>query len=168
MIKLLSLKLITTLDTFCRTWECNALICHSFLEGTVVWRVQILDSRRLWKKIRTQINSWPLLPDVKIWFGNTKRFSVSFVHTQSDSNNPLFHWGNVLYKQSQLQEEYLGSKQYKWGFQILLELVLSKTHCICFEGTDGVSAKSEKYYLKLVFLIPHISATSILCSCISF
>lgn len=44
---LLSLQGVTKPLTLCRAREHNALVGHSFLEGAVEWRVQVLDSGRL-------------------------------------------------------------------------------------------------------------------------
>lgn len=44
---LLSLPGVTTTLTFCRARERDALVGHSFLEGAIEWRLQVLDSGRL-------------------------------------------------------------------------------------------------------------------------
>lgn len=41
---------VWVLQTFCRTWKCNALIGHSFLEWSVIRRFQIFQGRWFYKK----------------------------------------------------------------------------------------------------------------------
>lgn len=137
---LLSLQEVTKTLTLCRARECNALVGHSFLEGAVEWRVQVLDSGRLWKKIRHK-----KLLDLCSKYKNTtwQYITLSLCHShRSHPNNPSyidwngyytssFHFGENIWEVSSTKR--LSNLKENSSFQILLYLFWRQCFCIIWK-----------------------------------